>query len=191
MVVRSRDMIGTPGGAAMRYVSAAAMGALLLAATADAQPPKPAVDINGDPLPAGAVSRLGTTRFQPPQFAPLALSPDGRTIAAFNHAENGRVIEYIDATTGKSRDVRPPADDTRDDFYRFADFIFDRTNLQFSPDGKELAVCKRDRIALIDACTGEVARTINTGAEMSIVAYRADGRRVAGQPEESRRDAPV
>src|SRR5262245_51971990 len=72
---------------------------------ASAQRAKPRrLDVNGDPLPAGAVARLGALRFQPrgPVRA-AALSPDGKTVAAARHGRGGATeVEFLDASTGKS-----------------------------------------------------------------------------------------
>ena len=49
------------------------------------------LDRFGDPLPEGAIIRLGTTRFRPASpYGQFALSPDGKTFA-----------------TGENRDVPP------------------------------------------------------------------------------------
>jgi hypothetical protein len=48
------------------------------------KPPAPHLDAYGDPLPDGAVARLGTLRFshRAPNFLRAAISPDGKTIAS-------------------------------------------------------------------------------------------------------------
>src|SRR5580704_4275554 len=58
-----------------------------------------AADDLGDPLPDGAVLRLGTTRFQnPSSVSDLVLSPDEKTIVTV-----GKELIVWDATTGKER----------------------------------------------------------------------------------------
>src|SRR5262245_4998562 len=63
--------------------------ALTLAATGRAEGHKPraparaAHDLHGDPLPPGAVLRLGTVRFRSADVVEcVAVSPDGKTVAA-------------------------------------------------------------------------------------------------------------
>jgi RNA polymerase sigma factor (sigma-70 family) len=53
------------------------------------------VDLHGDPLPEGALARLGTRRFR--QGGLMALSPDGRTVVACGD----QAIQFWDAATGK------------------------------------------------------------------------------------------
>jgi WD40 repeat protein len=56
-------------------------------------------DLHGDPLPAGALARLGTSRLQHGgQILALAYSPDGKWLAS---AGADRVIRLWDAETGK------------------------------------------------------------------------------------------
>jgi WD40 repeat protein len=88
---------------------------LVAASTACSAPPAdrqlppagpPRTDRHGDPLPSGAVARLGTTRFRPGgerwyaennSFA-LARSPDGKILAT---GEGGNVC-FWEAATGKA-----------------------------------------------------------------------------------------
>jgi WD40 repeat protein len=109
---------------------------------AEAPPIKdaPRQDRYGDPLPLGAVARLGTIRFRSPnEVHSLALSPDGKIIAA---ASRGG-LTFFDAADGKRIQHLPasgPAGQWED-------------LLVFSPDGKRLAGRKRVRV-------GEGARDV-------------------------------
>jgi hypothetical protein len=84
------------------------------------------LDRYGDPLPPGAVARLGTVRFRTPDEAEaLALAPDGKTIAVSSRGG----LFLFDADGGKR-------------IKRLADYMFagrQQNTLAFSPDGKRLA----------------------------------------------------
>src|SRR4051812_25608095 len=83
------------------------------------------VDLYGDPLPEGAVARLGTLAFRHTgRVSPAAVSPDGRRTAT---ATNGRHVYLWDAATG-----RPVRDITTDSWRCRA--------LAFGPGGNVLAV---------------------------------------------------
>ncbi|HEX4606833.1 MAG TPA: WD40 repeat domain-containing protein, partial [Urbifossiella sp.] len=62
--------------------------------------PGPPLDRLGDPLPAGAVTRLGTRRFLGPHESPfgVAFSPDGTRVATTNY----RSLTVLDAATGRA-----------------------------------------------------------------------------------------
>jgi len=100
-----------------------------------AEPPKAEdksaahVDRYGDPLPPGAVARLGTLRFRLESENPdeLAYAPDGKTIAV---ASRGG-LWLFDAASGKRRKTLHPPYIS---FWQVA----------FSPDGKRLLAAAQD-----------------------------------------------
>src|SRR5207237_1709077 len=102
---------------------------------AAADPPAPAqiqprLDRHGDPLPPGAVARLGTLRFRTAgEAVALAFAPDGQTIAVSSYAG----VFLFDAASGK-RTRRQPLP-------RSPAGPEDR--LTFSPDSKRLAAQAR------------------------------------------------
>jgi hypothetical protein len=63
---------------------------------------QPRLDLYGDPLPKGAVTRLGTVRFRPGRFFSSAVEflGDGKTIVT--GGEDGK-LRFWDAATGKLR----------------------------------------------------------------------------------------
>ncbi len=88
---------------------------------------KPAVDRHGDPLPPGAIARLGTVRFRVVgQIEELALAPDGKTLAASSWAG----VFLFDAISGKRIQSLPASE--------LGEFLRAKP-LVFSPDGKRLA----------------------------------------------------
>src|SRR5262249_31634593 len=99
------------------------------AAPAPAAPPpqvqnQPRLDRHGDPLPPGAVARLGTVRFRvAAEVQTLAFAPDGKTLAVASYAG----LSLFDTASGK----------------RVANFkrtwSHPEVLLAFSPDGKRLA----------------------------------------------------
>jgi RNA polymerase sigma factor (sigma-70 family) len=101
-------------------------------------------DEYGDPLPEGAIARLGTVRFRHDDWvSDVALSPDDATLAAA-----GQAVSLWDPATGKrQRRLTSPG-------------CFPRC-LAYSPDGKTLAVGGSDnQIHLWNLTSGQVLRRL-------------------------------
>ncbi|MGH7224510.1 MAG: WD40 repeat domain-containing protein, partial [Gemmataceae bacterium] len=123
-----------------RFVTALALtwGLLAVGSASTAEPvpeKKPRLDRYGDPLPTGAIARLGTIRLRREDGAAcdFAFTPDGKALVS---ARNPRVVQFWDVKTGK------PLQEFRHQnaFDTFA----------LSANGKLLAVGNRDEILIWD-----------------------------------------
>ncbi|MBI3411083.1 MAG: WD40 repeat domain-containing protein [Planctomycetes bacterium] len=85
---------------------------------------KPRVDLYGDPLPEGAVLRLGTVRLRHPGVLAIAFSADGRKLISFG---GDRVIRTWDPVTGRQMEDKPLPE------------VYDTPVAALSPDGNWLA----------------------------------------------------
>jgi RNA polymerase sigma factor (sigma-70 family) len=106
--------------------------------------PGPPADLHSDPLPPGAVARLGTVRFRQEEWVgPFATAPDGKTLAAVA----GRSVIFWDAASG-----RPMRRLTLDAGLHC---------LAISPDGKFAAVGDDEGVIhLLDAATAKAVRLL-------------------------------
>jgi WD40 repeat protein len=135
-------------------------GAVLAAAGAPLTAGEAPADRHGDPLPEGALARLGTLRFRHElMIEALAFSPDGKTIAATGW---GGGVRLWDAATGKELRKIPQPNHVR--------------SVAFSPDGRTLAAAGTP-IGLWDVATGKELRRLD-GHEKSVshVAFCPDGK---------------
>jgi RNA polymerase sigma factor (sigma-70 family) len=129
---------------------------------AAAQPPPPRTDSNGDPLPEGAIARLGTTRLTHggPVNA-VAFAPNANHLAS---ASDDRTVRLWDPATGQ--ELRLFAGHT--DKVRF---------VAFSPDGKKLASISPDNtVRLWDVATGKELRQLPGGNRSSSVSFSPDSK---------------
>ncbi|HEV3445664.1 MAG TPA: WD40 repeat domain-containing protein [Gemmataceae bacterium] len=119
----------------------------------------------GDPLPEGALARLGTGRFRSGSMMYQAgFSPDGKFVAG---ASAGGGIVLWDVANGK-------------EVQRFLGYRHAYA-LAFSPDGKMLACPEQQQIHLYDTSSGEEIRALSgheDGLTMSL-AFSADGKLLA------------
>ncbi len=133
------------------------------------------VDFFGDPLPADAISRLGSVRLRHGHVVmDVVFSPDGKTLASAGH---DHTVHIWDAATGK--EVRSFVVEGAADPYSQTRWLH---CLAFSPDGKHL-VCGEHAenwsiktIRIWDVATGALLLK-NTGHRRGIVAvaFSPDG----------------
>jgi RNA polymerase sigma factor (sigma-70 family) len=132
-------------------------------AQAAAQPraatPAVRLDAYGDPLPEGALVRLGTTRLRHGGAVGfLRFTPDGKTLVA----EGSDGARSWDVATGQQRHL----------------FTDENTRADLAPDGKLLATAGKSGISLWEVETARLVRTLGTELYASIC-FSSDGRQLA------------
>jgi RNA polymerase sigma factor (sigma-70 family) len=123
-------------------------------------------DADGNPLPAGAVARLGTLRLrQGGWLRGICLSPDGKTLATVGAGDHQ--VRLWDASDGK-------------ELRRFAIGGLRGTcqAVAFAPDGKTLAVGGESEVFLLDADSGKVLHQVESDSVRSL-AFAPGGKTIA------------
>jgi WD40 repeat protein len=124
------------------------------------------VDACGDPLPPGALVRLGTVRLRHGYIVQcLAFSPDGKVLAS---GSEDCTVRLWDVQTGK--EVR-----------RIGWHTGRVESVAFSPDGKVLASCGQDgTVRLMEVATGrQRLAPLTTRGPGYVVAFSPDGKTLA------------
>jgi RNA polymerase sigma factor (sigma-70 family) len=134
----------------------------------EAPQPKPKLDADGEPLPAGALARLGSLRLRHGSpVASVAFSPDGKRLATGSW---DNLVRIWDPTTGDCvRAIHPQ------DGWIWA--------VAFSPDNELLATAgdqRSRRVRLWNVATGKLVRTFEGhGDAIHGLSYAPDGKTIA------------
>jgi WD40 repeat protein len=130
---------------------------------------RPRTDAYGDPLPGGALARIGTARFRTGPYAiGVALSPDGRLLAVGDRSG----ISFLSTETGK---------EVRRIEGRHQIAFHGASSLWFTPDGKQLLVAGYLGLLVCDVARAELVYTFperSTPGPPSI-SVSADGKLLA------------
>ena len=123
-------------------------------------------DRHGDPLPKGAVDRLGTTRMRlADEVCAVAFLPDGKTVIA--GGSDGKVY-FWDTRTGKevrAMEVNPEGG---------------RVEFAVSPDGNTLAVDQGRSVCLIETVSGRRLRRLEeSDGYVGPIAFSPDSKTLA------------
>jgi WD40 repeat protein len=158
------------------------------------------VDVNGNPLPPGAIARLGGERLAHTSGGAVAFSSDGKTLVG-----DGDPLQFWDAATGRRaagiepgatvRGLTEVAPDLSSAADRGGSTIVLRDPLSrkklhslkgpsviadcvaYSPDGKTLAVGWRKKVVqFCDVATGKEVSTLELPGDPQYLAYLPDGK---------------
>jgi WD40 repeat protein len=134
-------------------------------------------DLLGDPLPDGALARIGTLRFRCPfDLFQLTFSPDGKLLAV----AGGDGLHLWEFPSGKECLHIIPAGGAPNDPTRHT-----VTAVEFSPDGKTVAVGAPDAsVRLWDVASGKELRKLGRLPNPVVsFAFSPDGKTVAASSE--------
>jgi WD40 repeat protein len=139
----------------------AALVAVLLSVPAFAA--EPARDLDDDPLPSGAVVRIGSLRFRHPSVLQCAaFSPDGRYIATGTVGNSS--VQIMETDTGKVIRRLPGHDHPV-------------SAVSFSPDGRRLATCGGDgELDVWDVAKGVRVFRVGKNLGEETLIYLTDGK---------------
>jgi RNA polymerase sigma factor (sigma-70 family) len=128
------------------------------------QPASARTDAQGDPLPAGAISRLGSLRMRHGRFVDyVRYLPGGKTLLSMG----GDSVRIWDVATGEQ--VRELPRET----IGMPDPV-----APLSPDGKLLVTVGESGIGLVDVATGKKTRTLGSGG-YTAARWSPDGKLIA------------
>ncbi len=159
-----------------------ALFGLATSARGAGQPAAPRADLYGDPLPEGALARLGSVRFHHPGgLIAAAFSPDGKTMMAVGAEEDSLSVRFWDMADGKERS-------------RFNAKGRELTGAMFTPDGKNVLVGRGSTPELYEIATGKLLRSFECNNAFTAMwtncALSPDGKLLVQQGHEWQEDSP-
>jgi WD40 repeat protein len=149
------------------------VGYLLLCTTdADAaepgpsKAPAPRTDLYGDPLPNGAIARLGSIRLRHAGLSDFVFLPGGQTVLS---AGSDSVLRFWDIASGRqTRAVRLQGSAGQGGV------------VSLSPDGKTLAAGDKERLVFWDVATGKEIKTLpGPKNHLAYLHFAPDGKNLA------------
>jgi WD40 repeat protein len=127
-----------------RVLAVALLSAMITGENAKAQAQHSRVDLHGDPLPEGAVARIGSIKFRHPQLWDFAFLSQGKAVVT---AGADRTLRFWRIANG--------------DLIRVVNLAGSRNQIQdltLSADGKVLATNEGGAIRIWDVATGEALK---------------------------------
>ncbi len=119
-----------------------------------------------DALPAGAILRLGLTKYRQPEgWTPSTLTPDGRSILQY---QSPNILRYINVETGKETHAVKLKE-------KLSQYV---TTFQITPDGQRLMIYCSNRMRVVDPRTGETSWTYSVVGrrDLAKTTFEIDGR---------------
>jgi RNA polymerase sigma factor (sigma-70 family) len=178
------------GASRVGWAAVASLGGLLVAgalasglfAPSPGDPPKPAaraadprLDRHGDPLPAGAVLRLGTTRLRHANVFSLAFTADGK-LASFGQDNS---VKVWDPASGRLVSERAVG----------GEVFHSHWGGRLSPDGRLLVVQRGDVLKVYDAGSGKELATVQLAGPWAVAQFSPDGKSLAFADQDRRGNA--
>jgi WD40 repeat protein len=158
-------------------IAFASLTLLVLVAEGDAGPPPRNTpkhpDLYGDPLPDGALARMGTERLRHPHALRVVFAADGETLIS---AGQDQTVRFWDLASGKLKRLQLVPQSQR--------------VVALSPDGKTLALAGEEHLHLWDIAAAKEVQRIAAGKltdkkRLLWVEFSPDGKTLAGGDADS------